>query len=737
MTSLAHDYTAVGRADDKRNGRNGVQQSHSHHKRSDIQGLRMVAVAAVVLNHLVDKPRGGFVGVDVFFVISGFLISGRLLRMLGTRSPATYLLDFYKLRIRRILPAALVAIALVILASRSVYSAALADQISVDGGWAAVFWANWHFVDLGTNYFSASGPTSPLQHYWSLAVEEQFYLVWPIILLLVGGAVAVIGRRDERAARTRLLVGAIAAASLCVASFWWALRQSADDPTTAYFSSLTRGWELGLGALLACLAPWLRKLPAVIGSIASWLGLAVIGVSLFAVHSGPEFPAPLALLPVAGSALVLAGGIPAAPRNWVLTNRVSVFIGDVSYSIYLFHFPVIILLSAKMPDRGGSYYVAAIALTLGLAVLSWALVEEPIRNSRFLLASDERRRRPISQPSGRIRGTAVLAATLATFGLVVFTLRPYPPPPDIAFARFVPDGSSTSDPAEAPPDPDLAQPSTQLAEAIAVALQAPSFPTLKPSVNKLGTAGAQRNVWKGCQTTDTIPASCRFGERTPGRRKRALVVGDSISMSWLPGITRALAPSGWSVAGFTRGQCPVADVRMSAELLGAATASGCDEYHRALPEVVAQEKPSLIIMSSSDATLSELASKKTGDAAVAEYESGLRTMLSALKSDSARLVFLSPPPKGASLQRCDSPGSEPVDCVTRVPAPWTIFSEANARVLKDLNLKYVNTKYWFCAPNDYCPAFVGTTPTTYEGTHTTREYSEALAGELAASLRSP
>jgi peptidoglycan/LPS O-acetylase OafA/YrhL len=196
-------------------------------KRRDIQGLRAVAVGLVILDHLALWPHGGFIGVDVFFVISGFLITGLLVRAARSeRSVASYIGYFYSRRARRILPAALGTLVACVIAADIAFNSVRAATTHTDILWALFFVANIHFANLGTDYFTQSAPPSLVQHFWSLAVEEQFYLVWPIITILV---LLVIGRR-RRAARTALLVVAVSAT---VASFAWALQESVTNPTVA------------------------------------------------------------------------------------------------------------------------------------------------------------------------------------------------------------------------------------------------------------------------------------------------------------------------------------------------------------------------------------------------------------------------------------------------------------------------------------------------------------------------
>src|SRR5215210_6852 len=208
--------------------------------RADIQGLRALAVLLVALGHAgVPAFRGGFVGVDVFFVVSGFLITGILLAEARTTGSIS-LAAFYVRRARRILPAAaltLIAVDVVALLALNFVRARAAETDSV---WAGLFAANVRFAHEGTDYFARSQPPSPLLHYWSLAVEEQFYLVWPALL----GVLALCGRRIRAALPFVVL-------ALTVASLVWAVRFTATSPTAAYFSPLARAWELGLGAALA------------------------------------------------------------------------------------------------------------------------------------------------------------------------------------------------------------------------------------------------------------------------------------------------------------------------------------------------------------------------------------------------------------------------------------------------------------------------------------------------------
>jgi peptidoglycan/LPS O-acetylase OafA/YrhL len=383
--------------------------------RPDIQGLRALAVLAVIADHLAGWPRGSFVGVDVFFVISGYLITGILVREFETRQTISFL-GFYARRIKRILPAGLFVIGVTVCATRVLagvdrYHFAAADAIA-----AVEFRANWHFAQAGVNYFNQSLPPSPLQHYWSLSVEEQFYFVWPWLLL----GLLLIGRRLRwfRHEHTRLVAG-VAIAVISAISLAWAFAQTAGNPTTAYFSTLDRAWELGLGALIAVAAAPIARVDARLRLAVAWAGLAGLLVSLLIVPSTHGFPAPWALLPTLCTAAVIATGAGLSRRSLLpLTNPVSQYVGDLSYSLYLWHFPVVVLIVTLVARDSAAYWLAGLVLIFGLSAASFHLLEDPARRGTWFVRHPGRRPVPAR---GWLLYAAACAATglLAVVGLVV------------------------------------------------------------------------------------------------------------------------------------------------------------------------------------------------------------------------------------------------------------------------------------------------------------------------------
>ncbi len=347
--------------------------------RPDVEGLRAVAVALAVLYHAdLLHMHGGYVGVDVFFVISGFVITGMLLRERATTG-RTGLADFYGRRARRILPASTLVLVATVLMSYAWLGFLRGDAIASDAKAAVLYVANFHFIANGTNYINSQQPPSPLQNYWSLAVEEQFYLIFPTLFILV----TRVGRRFDLRARMAMVLTAAVGASLA-----WSVVQTSSNATAAYFSPLTRAWELGLGALIALAGHHLVRVPRRWGAVASWLGLGGILASAFVYGSSTPYPGSAVILPVACTGLVIAGGTAAGGSGaerllaWSPVRR----LGQLSYPLYLWSWPLQMLFAqhyARTLSAGTR--VGIIILALVLADVTYSLVENPIRHARLLV----------------------------------------------------------------------------------------------------------------------------------------------------------------------------------------------------------------------------------------------------------------------------------------------------------------------------------------------------------------
>jgi peptidoglycan/LPS O-acetylase OafA/YrhL len=675
-------------------------------KRRDIQGLRAVAVVAVVVNHLTGHPVGGFVGVDVFFVISGYLITAILLRDLGARTGALgYLTTFYKRRVRRILPAAIVVIALTLLAAHQVFGASRFASTRTDGWWSLIFWANWHLIDVNTNYFTAGGPVSPLQHYWSLAVEEQFYVVWPILIFFV----ALVARRR------RLSVG-LAALAVSGVSLAIAAAQSTSEPTTAYLSSFTRGWELGLGALLAC-APALRA-PRRVLSLLAWAGTALIAVSLFVTHPGAGFPLPGAMLPCLGAALVIAavdrdGREPWAP---LLSNWVAVRIGDISYSVYLVHFPVIVLLAAGMSNHGAYFYVAAPLLIVGLACALHALVERPILDSAWL-----RPKRGVREPIATARWMAVALVALVAAQIAIVMQ------PDAAVALRKQYQAINSAPQQ--PAPTLPLRLATLQKQIATALRATEYPTLHPSMTDATSGNFAAHSVIACGQSALAPiGSCTIG---PADAEHTLyVTGDSTSTVYAEALTPIVeALPHWRLVIRSGFGCPFSSAVFQ-EVDGAQL--GCGNHNETVVQEIERIHPDVLVVTNEYHAQTPVGA--TSPISATAQIADMHRELSLVRAAVARVVIVAPPPGGADLQDCYRPDRPPVQCVARPSQTWLAMAAADRAAATKAHEAFLDSRGWFCSPAGYCPSFVGDVPTMYDGTHATQAYMRTIAPVLRDAL---
>jgi len=366
--------------------------------RPDIDGLRAVAVLSVVAFHYgVSSVSGGFTGVDIFFVLSGYLITASLVE--DRRSPAhrgvsAWLLGFYRRRILRIVPAMLVMLLAVLVAGWFILMPGDYADLGRSAFFSALGLGNVYFFD-STGYFDRAAELKPLLHMWSLGVEEQFYVVWPMLLLVL----LQVSRRSAFAA-------GVVAALLVAMGFLWAITLAADDMKAAFYLPFARAWELGIGALLVFLPALTSRFWSELLALA---GVGLIGWGLFALTARDGFPGFNAIYPCLGAALLIwpSRSKPVIAR--ILALGPLRVVGLLSYGLYLWHWPVLVLfrhhIGGAMPSASES--IVLVLLSLGLAFASWRLIERPARS---ITASAL-----IVVPTG-----AAAAIGLALLGLAVF-----------------------------------------------------------------------------------------------------------------------------------------------------------------------------------------------------------------------------------------------------------------------------------------------------------------------------
>ena len=522
--------------------------------RPDVEGLRGVAVLLVVLFHAGLPVAGGFIGVDVFFVISGFLITGLLLREHGRSGRVSYA-RFYARRVRRLLPAAVAVLMVTLVAAYLLLGVLDRPEVMADGASAALSVANIRFALAAGDYFTTVTQPSPFLHFWSLGVEEQFYLVWPAILFLVAGG----GRRRVTVALVVVLVASFGA------NLW--LTQSVTN--WAFYSLPGRAWQLAAGGLLAVGLVNVDRLPKAALAVAGWGALVGLVVSALLISSDLAYPGFPAVAPTVAAVILIISG-PVANGPGVLLSTAPIrFLGRISYSLYLWHWPILILPALALGAALDLAVRILLALAaIGVAAASWRFIEEPFRRGSFALA---RPRRVLPAGAAAIAAVVVLAGAL-----------------DVGSTRAIDDLARVAD--EATPTPGLASPvpSDGGPSAIPSAADATQVPTDSPTpsagpitwdqipdlavVGKLPLPAHPRpslrnarldaeSVWHdgcGAQVAVTKPPACVYGNKR-GDLTVALV-GDSHAAQWMPAFEALATARGWRLVPYVKLSCPFMDV---------------------------------------------------------------------------------------------------------------------------------------------------------------------------------
>ena len=519
--------------------------------RADIEGMRAVAVLLVVAYHEgVGVVSGGFVGVDVFFVLSGFLITGLLVDEIA-RTGSISLADFYARRIRRLLP-----LSALVLAATALATLVLVPPIDRRGGagdlvGAALWGANWKCAAESTQYM-ADTDKSPVLHYWSLAVEEQFYVVWPLLLLLLVGSTGLALRAWPVAfRRIALALAVVVGGSLALS---WAQTDSASP--FAYFGLHTRAWELGVGAGLALLRPVRPVMTRRAARGAAAIGAAMVLGSAGLMDETTPFPGTAALVPVLGTALLVAAGArhPDGAVSRALSGEGLRYVGRISYAWYLWHWPVLVLATATWGEvttdatggsttrAGWSVVLAAVLVSFVLAAASHHAVEQPLRRARFLVASRRR-----SLVAG---GVLVVISLVASAGLVLSTVR-----------------AGGGEEVVAAPRTGAREPAVQVDRSTTTSGSAAALVADPAELVEPNTAEEARDdtpdagpCYVGYDPTSVASAEeCRVGPAT-GSEVTVALIGDSHATAWYPAFRRAAEERGWTVYFFGKSACSVVDV---------------------------------------------------------------------------------------------------------------------------------------------------------------------------------
>ena len=692
--------------------------------RRDIQGLRTVAVGLVIIYHIWPAALpGGFVGVDVFFVISGFLIVGSLVREIEATGRIA-LRSFYAKRIRRLLPAASLVLVATLAGMVLLLPQSRWQSISFDVIMSALQVQNWNQAFGSGSYEGATALVSPVQHYWSLAVEEQFYVVIPLCLI----AAAAWATRTGMAKKTVCLYLLVA---LSAASFLHSVFFSASDHAVAYFATSTRMWELGLGGILALVLP--RFQPGErLRILSGWAGLlGVLGCAI-TFSTSMAFPGYVALLPVAATVLVLAAGTTAAgthsaaaasvtmqgsrrfSASTLLSTGPAKFLGDISYSLYLWHWPVVVLYVFLLGRAPGLLHGSAMAaISLVGAVVSYYFVEQKFRHdggggavqvpARGLRHRGHRKAFVLA--AGLVAATTLTA--LAPWGIVeaksqqldgALNLRQYPGAMALDGDRpaAVPSGLAVR------PDPAVAMKDVPL------------------------TGGNECGAFDPAKMGEE---KCRYGRADAG--KTMIVVGDSHAAQLVDPLLLVGEQSGWNVHAMVRNGCPFS---LAPPESADTVFHNCSNQNRETMGRILRLKPDLVVVSGMTPAGYERALQwgwKDPKALV----SGYAGLLKPLRDAGIRVAVVMdiPYPEFAAPDCVQANGSGSDACVIQQPVGDRPVDPLFAAAAMVPGVDVVDLYPYFCTEGR-CPSVIGNVM-VYRDNHMTNSYARTLASPLARMLR--
>jgi len=642
--------------------------------RPDIEGLRAIAVSGVIAFHfgLSDLP-GGFIGVDIFFVISGYLITRHLIQEIG-RSGTVDLWRFYGRRARRLLPASLLVIATTLAAGYFILAPSEQQLYAKGALFASSYVINLWLLRWSFDYFAADTASNPFLHFWSLSVEEQFYLLWPAFLLLVAWF-----RPGARG--IALILGVVALVSFGVSA--WMTSES--QPWAFYFSPL-RAWEFAVGGLVSLVVAERWASAFRFSPVMGWTGIALIAVAYLSVSETDPFPGFIALLPVAGTAMLLLSGArkSAVGPASLLSLPPFQWTGKLSYSLYLWHWPVIVYATILWPDLTLAGRLACLAVTVGLSFLSYRYVENPVRSNGWLSA-------------GSLRSLG-LAALLTSLGVT------------LSFG----------------------------AAQIAARSVGPEQKLIADSAARSSSA---RQIDSACVASleQTKPRSCSLGASKP--QKTIVLFGDSHADHWSTPLAKIAETNNWRLVTYLKSSCSVATVpTWNVRLMRAY--SECDAWRQTAMKEIASLKPDAVIVSQFSYSyvendvnggLKHLVSRDV-------WAGGLRASLAALRKTGAEVVLLRDVPvhksyldrcvarslwQGRSSTVCDTPRREAID--ERVSKTEQVASAGLDGV------RYVDLTELFC--NDTtCPAMIGGKLTFRDRHHIATPFAATLAGSMQRAI---
>jgi peptidoglycan/LPS O-acetylase OafA/YrhL len=697
-------------------------------RRTDIEGLRAVAVLLVLLFHAgVPGMDGGYVGVDVFFVLSGFLITSLMVTE-REESGRISLAGFYARRIRRILPmSSLVAVAT--LGAALVWLEPLRLRgLATDVLASAGFSSNLVFAHRGADYLQSSLPPSPLQHFWSLAVEEQFYVVWPALVILV-----LLGVPRGRPGVVRVRIGLLSA-TMTAASFAVCMALMGQNQVWAFYRPQARAFELAAGALLAVLPATRSMLLRRFEAMFSWVGLAVIVSCAFVYDESTRFPGPWALVPVVATLFVLRGG---TPTSWsvdaVLRAAPAQWLGSRSYSAYLWHWPVLVIAaSAAGRDLSLAEGLACVVFALVLSELSWRFVENPVRSLRSVAGA----RAFVLGASMLlvVGGTGLLARTnpprleagpAATTPQLPSTTVAGTPPTDAPASAGA---TTTTAPAAAPVLPRGGAPIQPVVDALYVS-RVPS--NLQPSLG--GALGDMPTIYNDdCHAGFgvTEPKDCVFGD--PASTTVVGLYGDSHAAEWFPAFEKVAIKNKWRLITYTKRGCPPADIEVYSKVLGKVYRE-CGPWRENTIDKMRADGVKVVFVAAFERLLDATSRIPIWQK---PWRDGLRGTFDTLRAAGITPVLVEDTPyPDQDVPTCLSRNRTTVTgCNIPVGAGFRPDLAEMRDDFESEGTAVLRTRHWFCT-GTLCPVIVGNLLVYRDDNHMTVSYAKWVAPLLDADIK--
>ena len=711
--------------------------------RPDIEGLRGIAVSLVVLFHAgllsnsATQITGGFIGVDLFFVVSGFLITGLLVRE-RERNGKISLSRFYARRVRRILPAAVVVLLITLVAANSLITLVDRPSVMQDGASAALSIANIRFA-MTTDYFNPVS-FSPFLHFWSLGVEEQFYLVWPALMGIVAWKAPRLG-------------AGVALTIVVIASFIASLMITDSNASTAFYMLPTRAWQLGAGGLVAVAAGSMDRLPTTIRAatgqllaFAGWAAMAALITAAFAINSiSTPYPGMAAIVPTIAGVLLIASGQERTGPGMLLRLAPVRFLGKISYSLYLWHWPILILggiwLVGPLDTMSTPQALALAALAVPVAAASWLLVEEPFRRGRI----------PLPRPT-RVVGVgvaAMLAVALAGSALYfgadsalgsiggvaaatptaeVATPIPTATPVPTAPVSLPPNETPTPVPGMTPAVPPTPVPDPPTSFAITGAI--------KPALGKAATDYEQPwhdNCLGWQATTSPVQASkCVYGN--PSGTYTVAFVGDSHASALFPGVNVVAKAHGWKLIPYLKIDCPFLDLN-DLMYYGPPTVPypQCMSWNSVVLSKLQKSPPDLIIISMSR----WIFTANTAEENVTTEANALVGMINKMPKSSKVVIIQDPPlPTAQSIPEClSSYLNDYRRCeYTRRVGFGSAMGAREQNVAKATGAGLIVLTDQICPGTGNCPAVINNTIVWRDQHHLTATFAATLAPAIDEQL---